>query len=86
MIAVMPKPDQIRYDTASENLVKRYVEGPAFRQLLSSASAVTIGPAVLNRGAARAYFGHLTMGHGMDYVLVKNSNKTYRQTSFPKPV
>ena len=86
MIAVMPKPDQIRYDTASENLVKRYVEGPAFRQLLSSASAVTIGPAVLNRGAARAYFGHLTMGHGMDYVLVKNSNKTYRQTSSPKPV
>ena len=85
MIRVMPRLDTIRYDTASENLVKRYIEGPAFRQLLSSASAITIGPAVLNRGAARAYFEHLARGHGMDYAIVKNSDKIYRQVSSPKP-
>lgn len=86
MIAVMPKLNEVQYDTASENLVKRYVEGPAFSRLLSSASAVTIGPAVPNRGAARAYLERLAWGHGMDYVTVKNSNKTYRQTSSPKLV
>ena len=87
MIAVMPKPNKIQYDTASERLVKRYVEGPAFRQLLRSASAVTIGPAVLNRGAARAYFEHLTKRiHSIPYVDVKNSDKTYRQAPSPKPM
>ena len=87
MIAVMPKPSEVQYDIASENLVKRYVEGPAFSQLLSSASAVTIGPAVLNPGAARAYFEHLAKGiHNIPYYVdVKNSDKNYRQVSSPKP-
>ncbi len=86
MIEVMPQPGEVRYDSASEDLVKRYVEGPPFNRLLSTASVITIGPTVLNRGAARAYFEHLAWGHELDYVSVKNSNKIYRQTSSPKSV
>lgn len=80
MIRVMPKPEDIRYDVTSENVVKRYAEGPALEQLLSTNSAITIGPTVPNRGAARAYLEHLAKkNHKIQYVSVKNSNQTYRQ-------
>lgn len=84
-IAVMPKPNEILYDTTSENLVKRYIEGPPLSQLLSSASTITIGPIVPNRGAARAYLEYLARGHQMEFVVVKNSNQTYRHVASPKP-
>ena len=81
MIAVLPRQDRVRYDTTSENLVKRYIEGPPLSQLLSSASALTVGPTVLNGGAARAYLEHLVREkHRIPYVAVQTSDKTYRQS------
>lgn len=80
MIEVMPKPDIIRYDTMSENIIKRYIEGPPLDQLLITGSVITIGPTVPNRGAARAYLEHLAKEkHKIRPVNVKNSNQTYRQ-------
>lgn len=81
MIRVMPRSDAIRFDTTSGNDIKRYVEGPVLEKILSSASAITIGPTVPNRGAARAYLEHMVKEkHGIKYVNVKNSNQNYRQT------
>lgn len=81
MIAVMPWRDRIRYDTTSENLVRRYIEGPPLSQLLSTDSVITIGPTVLNRGAARAYLEHLVREkHRIRYATVQTSDKTYRQS------
>lgn len=81
MIRVMPKPEEIRFDRASDNVIRRYVQGPALEKLLVSDSAVTIGPTVPNRSAARAYLEYLAKKkHGMKHVNVKNSNQTYRQT------
>ena len=80
MIRVMPRPDAIRFDTSSGNIIKRYVEGPPLSQLLSSASAITVGPTVPNRGAARAYLEYLAKEvHNIPYVNVKNSSQNYRQ-------
>ena len=86
MIRVMPRPDKIRYDMPSEDLVRRYVDGPALSNLLISASVITIGPTVPNRGAARAYLEHLAKDkHQISPVMVKNSGKAYRQAPSPKP-
>lgn len=80
IIRVMPNQSEIRYDTASENMIKRYIEGPPFCQLLSSASVITIGPTVPNHGAARAYIEHQANEvHKIPYVKVKNSRCIYRQ-------
>ena len=78
MIRVMPRPDEIRYDTASENLVRRYIDGPALNKLLISESIITIGPTVLSRGAARAYLEHAKEKHNIRYVKVKDSGQTYQ--------
>ena len=84
MINVMPRPDEVQYDVGSENLVRRYVEGPALHDILVSSSSITIGPTVPNRGAARAYIEHLVNKvHQMRNVDVKNSDRTYRSSSFP---
>ena len=85
MIRVMPRPGDIRYDTASENLVRRYIDGPALGKLLISQSSIIIGPTVLNRGAARAYFEYAKQKHEIPHVKVKNSGQTYRQGPPPKP-
>ena len=85
MIRVMPRPGEIRYDTALENLVRRYIDGPALSKLLSSGSIITIGPTVINRGAARAYLECAKERHQIPYVMVKNSRQTYRQPPSPKP-
>ena len=80
MIRIVPEQDDIRYDITSENVVKSYVKGPSLKRLLSSASSITIGPTVPNRGAARAYLEYLAeKKHKIRYVDVKNSNRTYRQ-------
>ena len=84
MINVMPRPDEVQYEVTSENLVKRYVEGPALRDVLVSSSSITIGPTVPNRGAARAYVEHLVNKvHKMRNVDVKNSDRTYRSSPYP---
>lgn len=81
MINVMPKPSSVRFDTSSGNIVKRYVEGAALEKMLSSASVITIGPAVPNRSAARAYIEYMAQDiHKIRYVTVKNSRQTYRPT------
>lgn len=86
MIKVMPRPDEIRYEVTPENMVKRYVEGPALRDILLSSSVITIGPTVPNRGAARAYVEDLANKvHQIPNVDVKNSDKTYRSSPFPNP-
>ena len=80
IIRVMPRPEEIEYDRTPEDLVRRYINGPAFGELLSSNSTITIGPTVPNRGAARAYLESLVRKHRIENVRVKNSSKTYRQT------
>ena len=86
IIKVMPRPDEVQYDVSPEKLVKRYVEGPALRDLLLSDSAITIGPTVPNQGAARAYIEHLVKEkHQISKVDVKNSDRTYRSSRFPNP-
>jgi len=80
MIKVAPETKEIRFDTTAGKLVKRYIEGPGLKEILSSASVITIGPTVPNRGAARAYIEHLARTkHGIRYVAVKNSRQTYRR-------
>lgn len=82
IIRVRPGSDKIRYDTRSDYLVRRYIEGPALRDVLISHSAITIGPTVPNRGAARSYFKHLAGRHGLEHVKVRISDKTYRQAPY----
>ena len=85
MIRVMPRINQIQYDITSKDLVRRYVEGPSLNKLLSSASTITIGPTVPNRGAARSYLEHLAKEiHKIQYVSVNNSRQVYRQGPFLK--
>ena len=80
IIKVMPKPDQIRYDTMSMNLVKRYIEGPKLKDILVTNSTLTIGPTVPNQGVARDYFEYVTKEiHEIKSVKVNNSKQTYRQ-------
>lgn len=85
ILRVMPRLDTIRYDTRSEYLVRRYIDGPVLKDLLISDSTITIGPAVHNLGAARAYFEYLTRKHEMKPVKVRISNKTYRQVPSLNP-
>ena len=86
ILRVKPRSNAIRYDTRSDYLVRRYVEGPALKDLLISGSAITIGPAVLNRIAARAYFKHLAKRHKLKLVDVRISNKAYRQAPYLAPM
>lgn len=80
MIKVMPRSDEIEFDTTSESAIKRYVEGPPLNQLLITDSVITVGPTVPNPGSARAYLEYLAREvHSIPYVDVKNSNQTYRQ-------
>ena len=82
IIKVMPTSafGVVKFDTTSRNNIKRYVDGPLLSKILQSASAITIGPTVPSRGAARAYIEHLVREvHDIKYVAVKNSKQTYRQ-------
>lgn len=81
MVSVMPEPASVRFDISSGKIVKRYVEGAAFKDMLSSASAITVGPAVPNRSAARAYIEYMANDiHNIPYVTIKNSRQIYRPT------
>ena len=55
MVKVTPEPTDIRFDITDDRLVKRYVNGPLWKDLLLSGSVITIGPCVRNRAAAVAY-------------------------------
>ncbi len=87
MIKVLPEPEEVKFDTSPDYLVKRYIEGPSLKRLLSSGSVVTIGPTIPNSGAARAFIEHKARTvHEIDIpdtVKIKNSEKSYRQISPP---
>lgn len=78
MIGVMPDKEEVRYDVGSDRVVRRYIEKGRMKDLFSSASEITIGPRVANRGAARAYVEMLARRHGMIYTKVRVSSKNYR--------
>ena len=81
MIKVRPEWNDIRYDTTSENLVRRYVDGPVIGELLRSGSVITVGPTLVNPDIARDCLLHLIeKAPGIDYVPVKTSTRKYRQT------
>ena len=86
MIKVMPKRNEVEFDTNLNQLVKRYVEGPALHEILLSSSAITIGPTVPNRGAACAYIERLVKKkHNINHVDVRISDKTYRSSLYLNP-
>ncbi len=82
IIRVMPSLDKIRYDARSDYLVRRYIEGPALKKVLITRSAITVGPTVPGRGAARSYFEYLAKRHGLEHLEVRISDKTYRQAPY----
>lgn len=83
VITVMPSRNEIRYDTDSPNLVKRYTIGPKLDELLGTGSTITLGPAVPNSIAARDYFDkRVRLEHGMDSVGIGISDQSYRTKHF----
>lgn len=84
IIRVMPRFDEVRYDTDSPNLVKRYVNGPKLSELLETESVITIGPTVPNSAVARDFLKErVKEEHGIMSVKVEVSNQSYRLKSFP---
>ena len=77
MIEVAPELDSVEYDV-SGNVVKRYVRGLSLRDVLVTASSITVGPRVPNGGAARAYVEHLIRERNMRIPEVKLSRQVYR--------
>lgn len=83
VIVVMPSRDEIRYDTDSPNLVKRYVDGPKLAELLGTDSVITVGPTVPNSTTARDYLNkRVRQEHGMESATVRVSNQSYRIKHF----
>lgn len=78
MIEVAPQDECVRYEVRDNNIVERYVEGLSLKDVLVTASSITIGPRVPNGGAARAYLESLVKGQGMLTTQVKISKQTYR--------
>ena len=76
MIRIRPRSDEIWYDPVSENLVRRYVEGPALSELLRSASVITVGPALVNPEIARDCLENLIKSR-FRYVTMKCSDINY---------
>lgn len=79
MIKVMPPQVKINFDPDHGNIVRRYVDGLRWRDLLSSRSVVTVGPRVRNRAAAVAYVEHL-VGDKFSDSAVRSSEQTYRRS------
>ena len=78
MIEVVPQDKCVRYELRDKSVVERYVEGLSLRNVLVTASSITIGPRVPNGGAARAYLESLVRGQRMSATEVKISKQTYR--------
>ncbi len=76
-IVVRPPLVETRFD-ADVAGVRRYVEGHAFKDLLVTGSAITIGPKVGNSKAVCDYVKR-TAGHrGLQRPSIRNSAKSYR--------
>ena len=78
MIEVAPKLDSVQYDVDEGRVVKRYIEGLSLKDVLVTASSITVGPRVPNGGAARAYVEHLIRERDMRIPEVKLSRQVYR--------
>ena len=78
MISVMPDRNDVRYDVGVDRVVRRYVEWGKMKELFSSSSAITIGPRVVNSGAAREYIETMARKAGMKYTRIGVSSKKYR--------
>ena len=55
MVRVAPASRDIRFDVTNNRLVRRYVRGPLWNDVLISRAVITIGPCVRNQAAAHAY-------------------------------
>lgn len=76
-IVVRPPLVETCFD-AKETGVKRYVEGQAFKELLTTGSEITIGPKVDNPKAVRDYVKRATRHRGLQWPSIRNSTKSYR--------
>lgn len=76
-IRVNPSKEDVEFHVDGGN-VRRFVKGPKIGELLDSLSAITIGPKVYNRQAARAYVEWLARKKGIRYTCVRVSEKSYR--------
>lgn len=77
MVRIAPEPADIHFDITDDRLVKRYVNGLLWKDLLISGSAITIGPCVRNRPAAVAYMEDRKRRLGVAAEIVL-SDKEYR--------
>ena len=74
---VWPSGETMRYDQ-SQSVVRRYVEGPSLKALLTSKSAITIGPRVANAHVLQAYLKKLTREAGLRDTIIRKSKGPYR--------
>ena len=58
-IDVTPRTNSVRYEVDEAGVVRRYVSGLSLEYGLTTGSSITVGPQVLNGGAARAYVEYL---------------------------
>lgn len=77
MTRVAPERKDVHFDVTDGRLVKRYVNGPLWKDLLMSDSVITIGPCVRNRSAAVAYMEDRKTRLGIKADVVV-SDKKYR--------
>lgn len=77
MIEVAPEDQSVMYDLGERGVVKRYIRGLSLKDVLVTASSITIGPRVPNGGAARAYVESLIKNRGMHVPDVKLSEHSY---------
>lgn len=76
-LKVRPQRTEIRYDVRASR-IRRYVEGPAIRDLLLSFSEVRIGPKVLSSGVARDYIEYILRKKNLVLPDVQLSEQPYR--------
>ena len=77
MIRIAPKGYTIHFDVTDGKLIKRYINGPPWDDMLRSGSVITIGPCVRNQAAARAYIEERVKSLGLS-TKVAVSKKEYR--------
>ena len=79
MVKIAPAQGDVRYETDARGVVRRHVDGLSLKDVLVTASSITIGPRVPNGGAARAYVEHLIRKKEIHVADVKLSKQIYRR-------
>lgn len=80
IIEVNPDKTDVRFSVDKDRTVRRYIEGPKMKELLSTGSNITLGPRVANKNAASDYIEYLLRQRGMNYTKVSISTKKYRRS------